>query len=98
MKHLLSAADLDRDAALSILDEAARLKEALLGREVRERMRTLSPTFREALWLFVVEGLSIREIAHILDIPEATVKTRIHRAKAQLRDQLNPSGGIHALA
>ena len=72
--------------------------EALLGREVRERMRTLSPTFREALWLFVVEGLSIREIAHILDLPEATVKTRIHLAKAQLRDQLNPSGGIHALA
>ena len=29
-------------------------------------MRTLSPTFREALWLFVVEGLSIREIAEIL--------------------------------
>ena len=29
MKHLLSAADLDREAALSILDEAARLKEAL---------------------------------------------------------------------
>ena len=36
MKHLLSAADLDRDTALSILDEAARLKETLLGREVRK--------------------------------------------------------------
>ena len=48
--------------------------------------------------LFVVEGLSIREIADILAIPEATVKTRIFRAKAQLRDQLNPSGGVHALA
>ncbi|MBI4913677.1 MAG: RNA polymerase sigma factor [Acidobacteria bacterium] len=71
-------------------------EDHLLNREVRERMRTLSPTFREALWLFVVEGLSIREIAEILSIPEATVKTRIHRAKAQLRDQLNP-GGAHVL-
>ncbi len=69
----------------------------LLNREVRDRMRSLSPTFREALWLFVVEGLSIREIAEILSIPEATVKTRIHRAKAQLRDQLNPAGGVHVL-
>jgi RNA polymerase sigma-70 factor, ECF subfamily len=76
---------------------AADADDHLLSREVRERMRSLSPTFREALWLFVVEGLSIREIAEILSIPEATVKTRIHRAKAQLRDQLNPSGGVHVL-
>ncbi|MBP1628013.1 MAG: polymerase sigma factor SigW [Holophagaceae bacterium] len=73
-------------------------EELLLSREVRERMRTLSPTFREALWLFVVEGLSIREIGEILEIPDATVKTRIHRAKAQLREQLNTSGGAHVLA
>lgn len=71
--------------------------DLVLNQEVRERMRLLSPTFREALWLFVVEGLSIREIADILGIPEATVKTRIHRAKAQLKDQLNPSGGVHVL-
>lgn len=77
---------------------AAEADDELLTREIRERMRGLNPTFREALWLFVVEGLSIKEIAEILEIPEATVKTRIHRAKTQLRDQLNPSGGIHALA
>jgi RNA polymerase sigma-70 factor (ECF subfamily) len=71
--------------------------DQVLNQEVRERMRLLSPTFREALWLFVVEGLSIREIADILAIPEATVKTRIHRAKAQLKEQLNPSGGVHVL-
>ena len=70
----------------------------LLSQEVRERMKSLSPTFRETLWLFVVEDLSIRQIADILDIPEATVKTRIHRAKAHLRNQLNSSGGLHVLA
>lgn len=75
----------------------AEAEDQMLNREVRERMRTLSPTFREALWLFVVEGLSIREISEVLSIPEATVKTRIHRAKAQLRDQLNP-GAAHAMA
>ena len=72
--------------------------DELLSQEVRERMKTLSPTFRETLWLFVVEDLSIRQIAEILEIPEATVKTRIHRAKAHLRNQLNSSGGLHVMA
>jgi len=38
-------------------------EEQLLYQEIRTQMRTLNPTFREALWLFVVEGLSIKEIA-----------------------------------
>lgn len=91
----------NQNLSLEVVMEPGRGPEAedqLLSREVRERMRALSPTFREALWLFVVEGLSIREIADILAIPEATVKTRIHRAKAQLRDLMNPNGGVHALA
>ena len=90
----------NQNISLEAVLEPGRKSEAddeMLNREVRERMRTLSPTFREALWLFVVEGLTIREIAEILSIPEATVKTRIHRAKAQLRDQLNP-GAAHAMA
>lgn len=89
----------NQNLSLEVVLEPGRGPDAddhLLNREVRDRMRSLSPTFREALWLFVVEGLSIREIAEILSIPEATVKTRIHRAKAQLRDQLNP-GGVHVL-
>jgi RNA polymerase sigma-70 factor (ECF subfamily) len=64
-------------------------------------MKSLAPMFREVLWLFAVEGLSIKEIAVIIGIPEATVKTRIFRAKAQLRGQLNPlnpSGGVHVMA
>ena len=70
--------------------------DALLSREIRREIQKLPSTFRESIWLFVVDGLSIREISHILEIPEATVKTRIHRAKAQLRDQLNP-GGHHVM-
>nr|WP_320133314.1 RNA polymerase sigma factor [uncultured Holophaga sp.] len=91
----------NQNLSLESVVEPGRGPEAddlLLNREVRERMKLLSPTFREALWLFVVEGLSIREIGGILEIPEATVKTRIHRAKAQLREQLNHSGGAHVMA
>ncbi len=51
MKHLLSAADLDAAAATALLDTADRLKQALLGREVRKlptlRGRTIITMFYE---------------------------------------------------
>jgi aspartate carbamoyltransferase catalytic subunit len=51
VKHLLSTDGLDRDQALAILDTADRLKQALLGREVRKlptlRGRTVITMFYE---------------------------------------------------
>ena len=97
-KRPMKNQNLSLDAILMDPSFAPDAEDQLLSREVREQMRSLSPNFREALWLFVVEGISIKEIAVILDIPEATVKTRIFRAKAKLREQLNPNGGIHVMA
>ncbi|HVQ90467.1 MAG TPA: aspartate carbamoyltransferase catalytic subunit [Mycobacteriales bacterium] len=51
MKHLLSAADLDRDTALEVLDTAEQLDKALVGREVKKlltlRGRTVVNLFFE---------------------------------------------------
>ena len=51
MKHLLTTDGLDRDQAIAILDTADRLKQALLGREVRKlptlRGRTVITMFYE---------------------------------------------------
>jgi aspartate carbamoyltransferase catalytic subunit len=51
MKHLLSAADLSREDALAILDDADRFSQALLGREVKKlptlRGRTIITMFYE---------------------------------------------------
>ena len=51
MKHLLSAGDLSRDEALTVLDTAERLDEALTGREVKKlptlRGRTVVNLFFE---------------------------------------------------
>lgn len=69
--------------------EGAKAEDHLMHREIRERMKTLAPNFREALWLFVVDDLSIQEISEILEIPKATVKTRIFRAKTELRQQFH---------
>ena len=40
---------------------------------------------RETLQLFYVNGLTIPEIAVVLDIPSGTVKSRLNRARNQLR-------------
>lgn len=51
MKHLLTAADLTRDEAVAILDDADRFKQALVGREVKKlptlRGRTIITMFYE---------------------------------------------------
>ena len=46
---------------------------------------SLPQTFRMVFMLRVVEQLSIAETAACLEINEATVKTRLHRAQAKLR-------------
>ena len=43
---------------------------------------------RAALALYAVEGLSVAEVAHALDIPPGTVKTRLMHARARLKAYL----------
>ncbi len=47
--------------------------------------RMLSPTLRHTFQLRHVNGLSIRETAHLLGIPEGTVKARVARARGKLK-------------
>lgn len=60
-----------------------------LGRMLQEAVEKLSPEFRCVLVLRAVEGLSVSETAMALEIPEATVKSRYHRARGAIRADLN---------
>ena len=53
---------------------------------VRRAILELEPSFRECLVLRDVEDLSYEEIGAITGLPEGTVKSRIHRARAQLKE------------
>jgi RNA polymerase sigma-70 factor (ECF subfamily) len=55
---------------------------------VGNALRTLSPELREALQVTVIDGLSTREAAALLGVPQGTVKSRVRLAKGQLRRQL----------
>ncbi|MEU0967576.1 RNA polymerase sigma factor [Streptomyces sp. NPDC005917] len=62
--------------------------------DVGTALDRLSPELREVLRATVVDGLSTRETARLLGIPEGTVKSRALRARAELRAalaQLSPS-------
>ena len=48
----------------------------------------LSPELRAVLQATVLDGLTTREAARLLGIPEGTVKTRAMRARALLREEL----------
>lgn len=51
----------------------------------------LSPTLRHTFRLRDVHGLSIRETARLLGVPNGTVKARLARARARVRKQLQKS-------
>jgi RNA polymerase sigma factor (sigma-70 family) len=55
---------------------------------VGDALRTLSPELRQAIQVTVIDGLSTREAARLLGIPQGTVKSRVRLAKTQLRRQL----------
>ena len=56
--------------------------------DVEAALATLPPDFRAAVVLCDVEGLTYEEIATILDAKLGTVRSRIHRGRAMLRQAL----------
>ena len=56
---------------------------------LRRAMASLDPRDREILALRYLEDLKLNEVADRLEIPLGTVKTRIHRALARLRRELD---------
>ena len=55
---------------------------------VNRAIESLSPTYRTAYMLKDVEGMSLKDIAEALELSEAAVKSRVHRARLIIRDRL----------
>ncbi len=60
---------------------------------LEEAVDSLPSAFRTVFVLRSVEELSVSETAEMLEIPEETVKTRLHRARGLLRDALTERVG-----
>jgi RNA polymerase sigma-70 factor, ECF subfamily len=56
--------------------------------DVGGAMSRISPELRVVLQATVLDGLTTREAARLLGIPQGTVKTRLVRARARLREEM----------
>ena len=61
-----------------------------LREEIQKVLDYLSPEHRAVVILKDIEGFSQEEIADVLDVSVGTVKSRLSRARARLRDLLLP--------
>ena len=79
-----------REAPQRVPDVAAdgRRERQLLGGDVGDALRSLAPELRQVLQAMVLDGLSVRETAVLLGLPEGTVKTRARRARIEMRRAL----------
>ena len=69
---------------------SAALEQSELRKALRDALDALPEKYRSILILRDVQQLSIRETAKVLGISEANVKTRLSRARLQMRDSLAP--------
>ena len=68
------------------------VEQAMLGWQVAMALERLSPDHRQMIRLAHVQGLSVREIAERLGLPEGTVKSRTWYALRSLRLVLEEMG------
>ncbi len=75
-----------------IPDLAANPEAALAGKQiqriVQNAINELDPDHKEIVILRDIEGLSYEEIAKILNLPEGTTKSRLHRARMVVKEKL----------
>jgi RNA polymerase sigma-70 factor (ECF subfamily) len=93
LKHRQAAGD---DLPSSPRDPEDSTLGTELSGHVREALEQLSPSLRMPVILYDIEGLAYGEIAKVLGIAEGTVKSRIHRARQALREQLRELLGTPA--
>lgn len=99
LDHLGNAdGDPDLPAADRIADPAAGPEQRSLGSEtarvIQAAIDRLSPDRRIAVILCDVQGLSYEEAAQAMDVELGTVKSRLSRARAELRDMLTEKGEL----
>jgi RNA polymerase sigma factor (sigma-70 family) len=84
--HRVPDAGAQRDHA----DEVARVVDAIsIRKDVQRALSALNARDTSVVLLCVVQELSYAEAALVLNLPEGTVKSRLSRVKARLRQDLS---------
>jgi len=73
------------DRTLPAADE---LVLAGVSGDVGDAVRSLTPDLRAVIVATAIDGLTTREAARLLGVPQGTVKTRLMRARRELQEAL----------
>ncbi len=73
------------------------LESSEIGKILREITDELPPHYRAMIVLRHQEQLSYEEIARLMELPLGTVKARIHRARAMMKEKLTKRRGLGPL-
>lgn len=84
-----------RGADSSASDLGSEIFKSLLDDEVTVAVERLPEEFRTAVILCDIEGFTYEEIAALVDCPVGTVRSRLHRGRRQLRQELSAYGIRH---
>ena len=91
-RRLRASARMAADEAAEKRTTTAALDARLLFPRVADAIEALPDDEREALLLFAWEELPYQSVAEALDLPIGTVRSRLNRARAHLRELLKPNG------
>lgn len=75
-------------------DGTIRTDQAALSDHVLKALRRLEPTVRACVLLRCIEGMAYSEISTVLDIPEGTAMSNVHRARTALAESLAPHNRV----
>jgi len=94
----LESLDAPASDAANVSDSAGGPEDAMSRDQVRSTLSTaikdLDPMYREVLVLRDVEGLSAAEVSEVTGLTVEAVKSRLHRARVMVRQQVAPLLGM----
>ena len=91
-RRLRASARMAADNAADTRRGAAAFDARVLFPRVADAIDSLPDSEREALLLFAWEELPYASVAEALELPVGTVRSRLSRARARLRELLEPNG------
>ncbi len=94
-EHLTALGKLGPEVSTESAENVARLDAQRMRPQLVAALLSLSSTDRETFLLVSLGQLTYEETAAALGIPVGTVRSRMHRSRARLREQVRPRTAIH---
>ena len=65
-----------------------KIEKDVIRQVVQQKMNQLDAIYQKTLWYFYIEQYSLVEISNVMKVSIGTVKSRLFRAKARLKEML----------